>query len=139
MNLVLWLLQVLLAAVFVLHGWLYVTAPAAMQPALEYLGLPPALRVFIGLAEWLGAAGLVLPGLTRVAPWLTPLAALGLAVVMASSIVFHLVRGEGAYIAPNVVLLALLAVVAYGRWRLLPLPARGAAAPRGPARPAPAP
>jgi uncharacterized membrane protein YphA (DoxX/SURF4 family) len=127
MSVVLWILQVLLAAAFALHGWLYVTPPADMQPMLESLGLPPAFRVFIGLAEWLAAAGLVLPGLTRVAPWLTPLAALGLMVVMVSAIVFHLARGEGEYIISNIALLALLAVVAYGRWKTVPIRPRAAA------------
>jgi uncharacterized membrane protein YphA (DoxX/SURF4 family) len=132
MNAVLWILQVLLAVVYVLHGWLFVFPPADMQPAMEQSGLPAAFRVFIGVAEWLGAAGLVLPGLTRVAPWLTPLAAAGLMVVMVGAFVYHLTRGEIAYLPTPVVLFALLAVVAYGRWKLVPLGAR--AAPAAPAR-----
>jgi putative oxidoreductase len=125
-NVLLWVLQVLLAVFFVWHGWLYVAPPADLQPALEQMGLPAAFRVFIGLAEWLGAAGLVLPALTRVAPWLTPLAALGLMVVTGSAVVFHLTRGELASVPMVAVLFALLAVVAYGRWALRPISPRAA-------------
>ncbi|MGH2352702.1 MAG: DoxX family protein, partial [Chloroflexota bacterium] len=110
LNVVLWILQLLLAVAYVLHGWLFLFPSAEMQPALASMGLPPAFIAFIGAAEWLAAAGLVLPGLTRLAPWLTPLAAAGLMVVMASAFVFHLSRGELASLPTAVVLFALLAV-----------------------------
>jgi uncharacterized membrane protein YphA (DoxX/SURF4 family) len=128
MNVVLWILQVLLAVAYVLHGWLFLFPSPEMQPALESMGLPRAFVAFIGAAEWLAAAGLVLPGLTRIAPWLTPLAAAGLMVVMASAFVFHLSRGELTSLPTAVVLFALLAVVAYGRWKLVPLGGRTAPA-----------
>ncbi|MBI3970329.1 MAG: DoxX family protein [Chloroflexi bacterium] len=129
MNVVLWILQVLLAVVFVLHGWLFVVVPAGMAPMIEGLGLAPAFHLFIGIAEWLGAAGLLLPGLTRILPWLTPVAAAALAFVMASSVIFHLFRGELPNAIVNTVIFALAVFVAYARWKIKPLPARAAAQP----------
>ena len=86
--------------------------------------LPVALVRFIGVAELAGALGLVLPAVTRIRPSLTPLAASGLATIMALAIPFHLVRGETGAIVFNVVLGALGAVVAWGRGRWAPITAR---------------
>jgi uncharacterized membrane protein YphA (DoxX/SURF4 family) len=89
--------------------------------------LPTTLHVVAGVAEILGGLGLVLPGLTRIRPELTPPAALGLVVVMVGAAAWHLTRGEVPNVAMNFVLGALAAFVAYGRWRIRPL-ARQAAA-----------
>lgn len=75
----------------------------------------------IGAAEVLGALGLVLPALTGVLPWLTPLAALGLALLMAGAAYTHLRRGEGPAVVPPSVLLLLAALVAAGRFFVVPL------------------
>jgi uncharacterized membrane protein YphA (DoxX/SURF4 family) len=123
MNVVLWILQVLLAAVYVLHGSLMVAPPAEMV-AMINAQLGPYLRVFIGVAELLAAAGLILPGVTRILPSLTALAAAGLMIVMASATVFHLFRGEGGSAISTAVLLVLVSVVAYMRWRVVPIAAR---------------
>jgi hypothetical protein len=95
LTLALWALQVLLAALFLWHGQLMAFPPAALVPMLD-ASIGPVLRVVIGVAEILAAAGLLLPGLTRILPVLTPLAATGLMVVMLSATTFHLVRGETA-------------------------------------------
>jgi uncharacterized membrane protein YphA (DoxX/SURF4 family) len=79
----------------------------------------PAVRL-IGAAEVLGAIGVVLPALTGILPWLTPLAALGLVLLMIGAALTHLRRTEYGYIAMNVVLLVLAAFVAYGRFFALP-------------------
>ncbi len=81
----------------------------------------PGLLTFTGVAEILGAIGLILPALTGILPWLTPLAALGLAVIMLLAAIFHLTRREYQNIVVNLVLLVLAAFVAYGRWVLVPL------------------
>jgi DoxX-like family len=73
------------------------------------------LARFIGFAELAGAAGLVLPAATRVMPWLTPLAAAGLAVIMALAVPFHVMHGEAGDIAFNIVPALLAAIVAWGR------------------------
>lgn len=119
MKIALWILQGVLAVLFVLHGWLYLFPPASMADMPNQMGLPPSFLRFIGIAEWLAAAGLILPGLTGIKPWLTPLAAAGLMIVMASAIVYHLSRSEP--IIPQTVLFILVAFVAYMRWKVVPL------------------
>ena len=89
---------------------------------MPYLkAIPTQLRLFVGVAEVLGAVGLVLPGLFGIFPWLTPLAALGLMLIMGSAIVFHILRREYPNIILNAILLILAAVVAYGRFVIAPL------------------
>ncbi len=70
----------------------------------------------IGTLEVLGAIGVVLPALTGILPWLTPLAALGLVLLMIGAALTHLRRTEYGHIAMNVVLLVLAAFVAYGQF-----------------------
>ena len=83
---------------------------------MEWIGVVPRpLKAFIRVCEMLGAAGPFLLGLTGIVPRLTPLAALGLALIMAFAIIFHLPRKEYRGIAGNVVLLILALTVAYGR------------------------
>ena len=121
MNSVLWILQIFLAAVFAWHGWLYTTWPASAEQWHEKqhpgkpLGLAPRFRTFIGICELLAAVGLLLPWLTGILPGLTPLAAIGLTIVMIGSAVFHLSRQEYANVAISLVLVALCVMVAYGR------------------------
>ncbi|HWQ13416.1 MAG TPA: DoxX family protein [Roseiflexaceae bacterium] len=110
-----------LAALYVLYGWTYVLLPGSAAPMIASLGLHPAFRVFIGLAELCAAAGLIRPGLTRIRPELTALAAAGLMIVMASAAIFHLMRGEIPMVIFTLVLLALVTIVAYGRWKRAPL------------------
>jgi hypothetical protein len=85
------------------------------------------LRAFIGVAEILAAVGVILPGLTRILPWLTALAAVGLMIVMSSATVFHLVRGETTSAISAVVILLLVRVVAYTRWKVAPIRPRNRA------------
>jgi len=73
-SIALWVLQVLLAAAFLAHGWLMVAPPADMV-AMINAQLGEGLRIFIGVAELLAVAGLILPGVTRILPSLTALAA----------------------------------------------------------------
>ena len=85
------------------------------------MAIPAGLRRFIGAAEILAGIGLILPALTGILPWLTPLAAVGLIIVMVGAVIFHIPRKEYPNIAFNVILLALAAFVAYGRFVLVPL------------------
>jgi uncharacterized membrane protein YphA (DoxX/SURF4 family) len=87
--------------------------------------VPVWLVKFIGLAELAGGLGLILPALTRIQPQLTPLAGASLALDMFLAAGFHLTRGEFGFIVPNLVLLALAAFVAYGRWKIVPIASRG--------------
>ena len=123
MRIVLWILQVLLAALYVWHGLLYLAPPAEMVDMINAM-LAPGLRTFIGVAELFAAAGLILPAATRILPWLTPLAAAGLMILMASAAIFHLSRGETVNAISAVVIFALLSFVAYMRWKVYPITPR---------------
>jgi VIT1/CCC1 family predicted Fe2+/Mn2+ transporter len=82
----------------------------------------PSIVKAIGAVELLGALGLVLPSVTGILPWLTPLAAAGLVLDMLGAITTHIRRHEVMpYVAANLVLLILAAVVAYGRFAIVPL------------------
>ena len=120
MNIVLWILQVLLAVLYLWHGWLMINPPPEVLEIMNTF-LPPWFRIFIGLAELLAAVGLILPGLTRIMPWLTPLAAGGLMIVMASATVVHLSRGEISSAISALVILAIVTFVGYMRWKVKPL------------------
>lgn len=118
MNAVLWILQVFLAGIFLMDGYLKLFKPAT----LKVQGLNDvALILFIGLSELLGAAGLILPALTRILPWLTPLAALGIALIMVLASRFHLKRNEAGAAGYTFFLLALSVFVAMGRCAFSPL------------------
>lgn len=112
LHLGLWIAQGLLALAFLGAGGMKLTAPAE---ALAQMGIPAGLALFIGLSEVAGALGLILPAATRVKPWLTPLAAAGLATVMVLAAGFHIMRGEASHLGAPVVLGVLAAFVAWGR------------------------
>jgi uncharacterized membrane protein YphA (DoxX/SURF4 family) len=126
MNILLWVLQFLLAAAFLAHGVMMITPPAAILEQLN-ASLPRWFQLFIGVAEVLAAIGITLPGLTRVQPWLVPSAAVGLMVVMVSATFFHIMRGEISSAATTFVLLLMASFVAYMRWRVAPVQSRQAA------------
>jgi hypothetical protein len=118
MNVALWVVQGLLAALFLFAGG------AKLVLSLDQMAGPVALPGwflrFLGVAEVLGALGLVLPGLLRIRPGLTPLAAAGLVIIMIGATVVTLVGGMVAVALMNLVVALLAAFVAYGRWRLAP-------------------
>jgi uncharacterized membrane protein YphA (DoxX/SURF4 family) len=121
MNIILWIVQVLLAFAFIYHGWMmWFLPPQARQGGqMNYIeAIPSGLRHFTAVAESLGGVGLILPQLTGILPWLTPLAAVGLVLVMVGAVIFHIPRKEYPNIVFNLVLLALAAFVAYQRFVL---------------------
>jgi uncharacterized membrane protein YphA (DoxX/SURF4 family) len=126
MKIGLWIVQALLAFAFLMAGSAKLFTPmdelAVQMPWV--LDLSPGLVRFIGIAEIAGALGVVLPALTRIFPWLTPLAALGLVIVMSMATIFHISRGEFVNIIANLVLMALAAFAAYGRWKIAPVAPR---------------
>ncbi len=119
MNTVLWIVQGLLVLVFLLSGGMKLVLP--LQTLTAQMPLPGWFVRSLGVAEALGALGLILPGLLRIRPWLTPLAAAGLVIVMIGATVFTLAIGGGATALIPAVVGLLAAFVAYGRWRLAPL------------------
>ena len=123
MNIVLWILQVLLAVAFFAHGLLLFIPPPEIAQLLN-ASLPRWFQLFIGTSEVLAAIGLILPGLTRVMPWLVTWAAVGIMIVMVSATVYHVARNEISSALTTLVLLAMAAFVAYMRHRVLPIRAR---------------
>ena len=125
MNVVLWIVQVLLAAAFGVSGVMKSTMPipelALQVPWSD--DVPVAFVRFIGLVELTGAVGLILPALTRIKPGLTPLAALGILTIMLLAMLFHISRGEFGVLPINLALGAMAAFIAWGR-RRVPIPAR---------------
>jgi uncharacterized membrane protein YphA (DoxX/SURF4 family) len=118
MNVALWIAAALLALAFLAAGITKLSQPKEklarnMAWVDDFSSGPVKL---IGLLEVLGAVGLILPGITGIAPILVPLAATGLAVIMIGAIVVHARRGEKQPIAANVVLLLLAVFVAWGRF-----------------------
>jgi uncharacterized membrane protein len=83
--------------------------------------LPVWFIRFIGVFEFLGGLGLLLPGLLKTRRYLTPLAALGLAIIMIGAVVFTVIGGAISVALVNVVILLLLLFIAYARWRVRPL------------------
>ena len=119
MTYALWIVQGLLALTFLFTGGMKLVLPLeAMQGPVELPGL--FLRC-IGVAEVLGALGLILPGLLRIRPGLTPLAAAGLVIIMTGATVVTVAGGQLAPALLSVVVGLLAAFVAFGRWRLAPL------------------
>ena len=123
MNSVLWVVQVLLAAAFLAHGWLFLSPPPEIAVQMN-ASLPRWFQLFLGVAEILAAVGLILPGLTRILPWLVTWAAGGIIIVMVSATIYHVVRGEISSAAITLLLLAMAAFVAYMRHRVLPIGVR---------------
>jgi hypothetical protein len=124
MNTVLWIVQILVGLAFVAagltHGFGYERIKA--QPQMSWVtALPRELVTLIGICEILGGVGIILPALTGVLPWLTPVAATGLAVIMLLAAGFHLARHEYSAIVANLVLFILAAFVAFGRFVVVPV------------------
>lgn len=124
MNIVLWILQGLLAVMFLMAGMMKI---GQSKDGLKEKGggrmdwvddLSAGNIKLIGILEVLGALGLILPQLTGIQPWLTPLAAVGLALTMAGATLLHIRRSEP--VVPTIVLLLFAAFVAYGRFVLIP-------------------
>ncbi|MET7539602.1 DoxX family protein [Streptomyces sp. NPDC005507] len=118
MNVFLWIVQAVLAAMFAMAGVMKSTQPKAkLAEKLPWVSeFSPATVRFIGIVELAAALGLILPAATGIAPVLTPLAATGLAVVMLLAAITHARRKEPSAIAFNTVLLVLAALVVWGRF-----------------------
>ena len=123
MNILLWVLQGLLALAFFAHGWMFLFPPAAVAEQMNAL-LPRWFQLFLGVAEILAAVGLTLPGVARIRPWLVPSAAAGIMIVMICATILHVARGEVSSAVITAVLLALATFVAYMRWRVAPIQPR---------------
>ena len=118
MNVLLWILQIVLAAVFLGAGAMKLSRPIdKLEPTMSWVTQyrPPVVR-FVGAMEVLGGLGLILPWATGIAKVLTPLAAVGLAVIMVLAAVHHFRHHEAKMVPANLVLFAIAVVIAVGRF-----------------------
>ena len=115
----LWIIQVILALIFLFAGSMKLIVP--IEQMKGPVQLPGLFLRFIGVCEVLGGIGLVLPGLLRIRPGLTPLAAAGLVIIMIGATATTIMGGQAAIAILPFAVGVLLAVVAWGRWRIAPL------------------
>ncbi|MBK7225058.1 MAG: DoxX family protein [Saprospiraceae bacterium] len=122
MNTAIWIAQGILAVMFAMAGVMKSTQPIdkLVKSGLNWVERVPVSTVrFIGLSELLGAVGLILPWVFGILPILTPIAAIGLAVIMVLAAVHHLKHKESKAVVFNTVLFLLAIFVAYGRFKSL--------------------
>ncbi|KAB0685234.1 DoxX family protein [Burkholderia territorii] len=123
----LWAIQILLAALYAMSGVMNTfMAPAQLvSMGMSHAAvLPYALLRFLGIAELAGVIGLILPALSRIKPGLTPLAAIGFVVLQVLAMGYHITHGEFFMLPVNLVLLALAALVWWGRTKKSPIASR---------------
>ena len=125
-NVLLWVVQGLLAALFLFAGGIKLVLP--LEALAGPIALPGLFLRFIGVAEVAGALGLVLPSLLRIQPRLTPVAAAGLVIIMTGATVLTGVAGPAATAVMPALVGALAVFVAYGRARIAPIHAKPASA-----------
>ncbi len=118
MTRALWIVQGLLALIFLFAGGVKLVLP--LEQLTGPIPLPGLFVRFIGVAEVLGAIGMILPGLLHIRPGLTPLAAAGLVIIMIGATALGLMSGDVVATLIPLVVGLLSAFVAYGRWRLAP-------------------
>jgi uncharacterized membrane protein len=123
LHFTLWVVQGLLALFFLMVGYSHGLMPydQIAKQATWMNEVPQTLGRFIGYMELAGGLGLIIPAATRIKPWLTPQAALGLAFIMMLAIPFHIVRGEASVIWMHTLLAVLALFVAWGRWCKAPI------------------
>jgi putative oxidoreductase len=122
-NIVLWILQALLAVLFILPGCMKLLQPIdELSKMLPWTGqVAPWMVRSLGLIDLLGGVGLILPAVLRYKPYLTVWAAYGSILLMVCAVIFHLSRGESDAIGFNIILLPLLVFIAWGRNKKSPI------------------
>jgi len=114
-NVMLWIVQLLLAAMLIWSGTMKIFNPASLP--WPWIKENPGLATFTGVPDLLAALGLVLPAWLRIRPRLTLYAAYGVMSLMIAAMIFHISRGEGAQTGFNIFMLICSAFVAWGRSR----------------------
>lgn len=124
MNITLWILQGLMAAMFLMAGSTKLIKPKdELKPKMgDWVEvIPNPIFKLIGLLELLGAIGLILPQALGIVPILTPIAAVGLALTMLGAMILHISRGEMSSLPKNIIPLLITSAIAYGRFILIPI------------------
>jgi uncharacterized membrane protein YphA (DoxX/SURF4 family) len=125
MNIVLWILQGLAAAMFTMAGFMKLSKSRDQLKEMNGMGWVESVSAsnvkIIGFLELFAAIGLILPQVTGIVPILTPLAAIGLILTMIGAMTLHMRRGDGAKAwSTNIILLLLSAIIAFGRFGIIP-------------------
>jgi uncharacterized membrane protein len=123
MNIALWIIQGLLALVFLMFGFIKTFRPLeSLKKSMSWTNnVPPIAVRLLGVAEILGAIGLILPGVTNILPWLTVVAAVGFMIVMIGACILHALHKEYNVIGVTIILLFLAALIVIGRLAIAPL------------------
>ena len=126
LNIILWIAQGLLAAMFLMAGSTKAFQSIdVMAESLPWVTATPlGLVRFVGISELFGGLGLLLPSILRIKPFLTAWAAIGLATIMVLAALFHASRGEYSAIGANVFILGIALFVAWGRTKKAPITAK---------------
>jgi putative oxidoreductase len=121
----LWVAQILLFLMFAVAGWMKLATPTPeLTVILKPMGIPVSLARFIGAAELSGALGVILPAATRVLPWLTPVAASGLFIIMVLATGVNGLHHDLPSSITTIVLGAIALFVTWGRFKKAPIRAR---------------
>jgi uncharacterized membrane protein YphA (DoxX/SURF4 family) len=123
MNIALWAIQILAGLLFILAGAMKVSQPIEkLAKQMTWVNSYSSAFVrFIGAAELLGGLGLIIPAATGILPWLTPVAAAGLVIIMIGASAYHFQHGENNRAPMTLVLLVLTALIVVGRFVIQPL------------------
>lgn len=123
MTIALWVVQILLALLFVMAGFMKVSQPVAkLQERMSWAKhAAPWMVRMVGVLEILGAIGLILPKATNILPWLTPVAALGLVLTMLGAIIIHFGLKEAKQVGMPFILLLLSLFVMLGYFIFVPI------------------
>ncbi|GGF91845.1 hypothetical protein GCM10010912_41030 [Paenibacillus albidus] len=116
MNIALWIVQGILGLGFIYSGWMKAFQYEKAKVSWPWAGeVSRGLVAFIGIAELVGVLGIIVPQMANIAPVLTPIAAIGLAVIVLFGAAFHMMRKEYKQIGVNIVFFVLAVIVAVGR------------------------
>jgi uncharacterized membrane protein YphA (DoxX/SURF4 family) len=123
MDIALWVIQILIALAFLAAGIMKASQPIEkLKTNMGWVeNSTPIFVRLVGILEILGGIGLILPAATRILPWLTPVAAIGLVLTMIGAIIVHLQRKEYSHLGAPIILLLLALFIAYGRFVLVPI------------------
>src|SRR5260370_27098182 len=123
MTIALWVVQILLALAFGMAGIMKSSQPIEkLKKNMSWVGhMAPGVVRLIGVLEFLGALGLILPAATNILPWLTPVAAAGLVITMIGAIVVHVRLKEAKVVMAPLILLLLALFIVFGRFILAPI------------------
>ena len=123
LHIILWVAQIILGGMFIMAGVMKSTQPIVdLSKSVPWTAnVPLALIRLIGVSELLGGIGLILPSLLRIKPIFTPVAAIGILLIMVFAMVYHVVSGETNVVGINIAFGAVAAFIAWGRLKKAPI------------------